>query len=138
VIGRYLSLMPEDRALVLRAAFLVSFVRACLWVLPYRTVRRLLAQPVEARQSDYPSSRIAWAISSVSRYVPGATCLTQALAAESLLRFYGYEPSLHIGVAKNSSRALEAHAWIDVQGTTIVGNVGVERFTPLKPRRGLS
>ena len=136
MIGRFLKLPARDRALLISAALLVSSIRAALWVFPYRMVRRRLARRQGVSGNACDCSRIAWAISAVSRYMPGGTCLTQALAGEAMLRSYGYEPSLHIGVARSNSRALEAHAWIEVQGKIILGDAGTERFTPLRAPGG--
>jgi hypothetical protein len=136
MIGRFLKLPAQDRALLISAGLLVSSIRAALWVLPYRIVRQRLNRRRGISVNACTCSRIAWAISTVSRYIPGATCLTQALAGEVLLRTYGHEPSLHIGVAKINSRALEAHAWIEVQGKIILGDAGTERFTPLRAPGG--
>lgn len=138
MIRAFLRLTRHDQALVFRATFLVSLVRISLCLLPYRRVRRTLANPSVASGARVHYSRIAWGVSAVSRYIPGASCLTQALAAEYLLRSYGYDPELHIGVAKNESRHLEAHAWIDVEGRTILGSAGADRYTPLRARGGSS
>lgn len=136
MISRFRRLPAHDRALLLSAGGLVFLIRVALWVLPYRVVRQWLIRHRETKRPTYDCSRIAWAVSAVSRYVPRATCLTQALAAEDLLHTYGYEPSLNIGVAKNHSRGLEAHAWVEVQGRIILGDAGSERFTPLERTRG--
>ena len=41
----------------------------------------------------------------VSRYLPGATCLTQALAAQALLTQSGFPSQVEIGVAKETTGA---------------------------------
>ncbi len=134
--GRFLRLPAPDKALLMTAAVLVISSRVALWLFPYRVVRERLNRRKTISKKTLSCSRIAWAISAVSRFVPGATCLTQAVAAEALLRSHGYAPNLHIGVTKNKSQALEAHAWIEVHGDIILGNAGVERFTPLRAPGG--
>jgi hypothetical protein len=136
MVGRFLRLPAHDRALLFSAMRLVLFIRAALWVFPYRVVRQRLLQHRASKTQNSDCLRIAWAVSAVSRYIPGATCLTQALAADDLLRTYGYEPSIHIGVARNRQKVLEAHAWVEIQGRIILGNAGVERFTPLQRESG--
>ncbi len=137
MIRRFLQLPVQDRALLISAGLLVLSIRAALWVLPYRVVRQFLNRSRGISVEACTCSRIAWAISAVSRYIPGATCLTQALAGEVLLRKSGHQPTLHIGVAKLNSRALEAHAWIEVQGKIVLGDVGTERFTPMRAAGGV-
>src|SRR3954468_11959023 len=117
--GRFLRLPASDKALLMTAAVLVIYTRVALWLFPYRVVRERFMRRRAVGGKNPSCSRIAWAISAVSRYVPGATCLTQAIAAEALLRSHGYTPNLHIGVTKTKSQALEAHAWIEVQGDIV-------------------
>jgi len=51
------------------------------------------------RGAEPTTEQLAWDVGVVSRYVPRATCLTQALAGQVLLERYGY-PAL-VGVTKN-------------------------------------
>jgi hypothetical protein len=75
--------------------------------------------------------RLTWAVETVSRFVPAATCLTQALAAQVLLTRRGRAARLHIGVSKAEGRKLEAHAWVESQGRVVIGGSGLERYTVL-------
>jgi hypothetical protein len=64
--------------------------------------------------------------------VPGATCLSQALAAQTLFLRQGYPAELHIGVAKNETGQLEAHAWVESEGQVVIGDLqNLSRYTPL-------
>lgn len=75
---------------------------------------------------------IAWAVNVVGRYVLGDnTCLTQALAAELLLRRRGYRAHTRIGVAKGYKGNLEAHAWVESDGQVVVGGprAALTRYT---------
>ena len=49
--------------------------------------------------------QMVWAVTVVSRYLPGATCLTQALAAQALLTQSGFPSQVEIGVAKDRRSA---------------------------------
>ena len=71
-------------------------------------------------------------IDAASRYVPGATCLVRALAAETLLRKYGHDACLRIGVSKNSSQVLLAHAWVESEGQVVIGGEEAGGLTPLR------
>jgi hypothetical protein len=79
---------------------------------------------------------LIWAVTAASRYVPGATCLAQALAAQVLLGRTGYPARLRIGVAKGEERKFEAHAWVESQGRVVIGGPGLGRFTPLTTLAG--
>jgi hypothetical protein len=75
--------------------------------------------------------RIAWAVVVVSSYVPAASCLTQALAAQALLARRGCPAQLQIGVARGAHGQLEAHAWVEVAGQAILGGSIRDRYIPL-------
>jgi hypothetical protein len=74
---------------------------------------------------------VTWAVRRVSRAVPGATCLTQALAAQVLLSRRGYASRLRIGVARAADNGLRAHAWLESDGVVVFGGSGFEAYTPL-------
>jgi len=62
-------------------------------------------------------------VSFVSRFVPFATCLPQALAAMFLIRSRGQYSDLKIGVAKGEGKDFRAHAWLETNGRIIIGEV---------------
>lgn len=96
-------------------------VRVALWTLPFRWVRG----GVESGSSLWPFRRrfterqVIWAVRLASRYVPRATCLTQALTAQMLLNGSGIDSRLQIGVAR--AAGFEAHAWVECGGRVVVG-----------------
>jgi hypothetical protein len=186
---RILGCLATDRRLLISALCLVSAIRLGLWLLPVRTVGRLvgrlgacrnnagrarptsrpshlradlahassesgrrtgplrggdptfsgghdfsdrlLAQrkPRRITDSSFPD-RAARAVRRVSRVVPGATCLTQALAVQAFLERRGLPTRLHIGV-RDSGEAVRAHAWLDSQGMTVIGGAPSGQWTPL-------
>lgn len=101
-------------------------------------------QPPLKRQSPTGASphtpgEIAWAVTLISSYVPKATCLVQALAAESLLARAGYPSKLHLGVARaepRSRRTLDAHAWLECGGQVLLGDSVAHRYQNLFTRDG--
>jgi hypothetical protein len=118
---------------------LLSVVRLGLWLLPFQTVRRLLVTITRTAavlpMPDHTTiERVAWAVEVVSRYVPMATCLVQALAMQVLLGHLGHPTSLRIGVARNAAGEFEAHAWVECEGRVVIGGTDAPwRFTPLPP-----
>jgi len=75
--------------------------------------------------------RVGWAVLSAARFVPGATCLPQALAAEAILHRRGHPADLRLGV-KRGNDGVEAHAWVESYGRVIVGDGDLDRFEPLE------
>lgn len=68
----------------------------------------------------------------MSRYVPAASCLTQALAMLVLLNRFGHSSELRIGVVKNDADRLKAHAWVECEGKIVIGSrMDLSRYTVL-------
>jgi hypothetical protein len=137
-LHRFFDSPPHDRRLIVQAAVLVTLIRVGLWLLPFRLLHRILSGMVgagprvkAALAATDDVDRVAQVVKAVSRYVPSATCLTQAMAAQVLLRQRGVAARLHIGVQKEDSHGLMAHAWVESQGRVVVGGPRVNQFVPL-------
>ena len=127
-LSKLLRLSPTDLRLLLVSFFLVVAVRLGLWVLPFRTLRRLLAKmkrtSVIGPEADRSFiKKAAWAVEVTSRYVPAASCLTQALATLVILGRIGQPACLRIGVAKTDEGKLQAHAWVESEGQILIGRL---------------
>ncbi len=115
----------------MQALALVAGVRVVLWLVPYRVARRWFDRApgpnavVDVRRAYGVANEVRRA----SRSVPRASCFTQALAARRWLAHHGLENELRIGVARKPDGSPEAHAWIEVAGQVVLGDVpGLERF----------
>lgn len=116
---------------------LVCLIRVCLWILPFPWLRKTLVhvgrRTVSSMPHRFAPADTAWAVGVASRYVPAATCLTQALATEFLLSRMGYLSTLHIGVLLREDKGLSAHAWVEYDGHILIGGRNHQQFTPLPP-----
>jgi hypothetical protein len=132
----------QQRRVILYACFLLNAVRLALWLLPFGTIRRQLKTVLSVwicHKVDHKTVNsvsvnfIVWTVAVAGRYAPGgAKCLARALTTQLLLNRYGYPHQLHIGVAKNATQVLEAHAWIEYEGQVVVGGLSsLERFKSL-------
>lgn len=135
---RFLSLSSRDRRLLIKAALLLGIIRLGLWLLVFQTLRGLLLRvrwkSTGLSEADPLSlERIAWAIRVAGRYIPGVTCLVQALAAQVLLEQEGHPSCLRIGVAKDKNGRLQAHAWTESGGKVVVGGGNLSSYTLLSP-----
>ena len=130
-----LRLPANQRRLYLRAFVTVAAIRAALTLLPsrliIRAVARLSRERHGARTKGLDPRIIAQAVERVSLRIPGATCLTQALAAHMLLWRHGYPSKLCLGVARTDVGDFRAHAWLESQGRIIIGADGVAKLTRL-------
>jgi hypothetical protein len=141
-VTAFFRLPVRDQRLVAAAGLWVVMVRLGLTFLPFQRLRSLLARfrrPVSSHPPAGTSAdRIAWAVRTTSRYVPRASCLTQALAAQVLLARHGYPSYLRIGVSRDGAGRLAAHAWIECEGRMVIGGEIAEDFTTLPALEGES
>ncbi len=130
---KFLRAPRAKRILWLQTFALLCAVRLGLWLLPFATLQRLLAQLRRRRSTArLPLPALLHALTVLSRFVPQSTCLVQALAAHTLLARHGHAAALHIGVAKAGAAALHAHAWVELRGRVLIGEVAdLARYTPL-------
>ncbi len=112
------------------ALWLVVQIRVGLWLFPFKRVHRRYGRSLGRRPgwgTAVPDSAavrsIGAAVRRSSRLVPAATCLPQALAAHVMLERRAVPNDLRFGVARASTGALEAHAWVEVGGAVIVGDL---------------
>ena len=119
-----------SRALTLRAPLIEAMmkvveVRILLWFARMnRTTQYVAMTRIRSRDGDDPLDRlrrIAWSVTAVSRWIPGATCLTQALAGQALLRRYGQGSQIVIGVRPDQRSGLAAHAWLIADDMVLLG-----------------
>src|SRR5262249_3370253 len=123
-----------DRRLLIRCACLLALIRVGLYLISLRRLQAFIARGPGwirmARSSGCASvERIAWAVRAAARYVPGATCLPQALAAELMLVPNGHPARVRIGMTRTENRVLEGHAWVESDGAVVVGGGDLARYT---------
>jgi hypothetical protein len=138
-LRRLRNLPATERRLLLAAYGLLWLTVICLRACRlYRTrrmagrVTRLLGR-CRGRRYRTPASPqlVGWAVGVAGRHVPGARCLAQALTAQVLLALLGATSTLHIGVSRRPEGGLDAHAWVQCMGTTVVGGGGPASYAPL-------
>jgi len=137
--AKFLALGWSDRWMLMRALAALWIGWIALRVLRFDRVRSL-ASGQASRSNHAPSrpapERVAWAVTAASRYViGGSNCLLRAIATGLLLRRYGYDANLMIGVAKAPERGLAAHAWLETSGQVLIGGFELDRYVTLAARR---
>lgn len=126
---RYTQLTSDQKRMLFEAVALVGVVRGALYALPFRRVLRAVEKRAEACASgravdEEEVQRVLWAVGAAGRrLLPKRPCLTQALAARFMLARRGCHVQLIIGVAKEQEGPLKAHAWLERDGTVILGGV---------------
>jgi hypothetical protein len=113
---------------------LLVVIRVAVSVLPFRRVRSLARRLASlngrwGRAASVEPEEIARAVSAGSRWVPAASCLTQALAGLVLLARNNHAGTLTVGVRRGEK--FGAHAWLYYDGRILLGSDGAGDCVPL-------
>lgn len=121
-LAKFAALSASEKIYLLKCVPVVLAVRAGLTLLSYRTLKRWMPKGGAQVPADRTAlRRVSWGVRNAARIVPGATCLTQALAAQFLLARSGHASNIRIGVAKDKDSRVIAHAWLVCEGRVVVG-----------------
>ena len=137
-IGRAITSDPRERKLLALTFTWLVFFRLRNGLLPYRLTRKWLSEEItddaSIRISDESLiSEVTRSVNRCSQFVPGATCLVKALATRTVLRHFGQQSNIRLGVAK-SAVSINAHAWVEINGRVIFGmQANSPRYTVLRP-----
>ncbi len=106
----------------------VSAIRLSLWIFPLKALNRWRCAFAATESDDRVTEwnvidNVTAAFQMCSCYVPYASCLTQALAARTLLGLKGQNSQLKIGVGKDEDGKFMAHAWVEIDGKIIIGKL---------------
>lgn len=134
---KIIQLPLAEQYFLLKAFLLTGSIRLGLWVLPYR----VLSEKIVGSQPDLSGigipnpgriMKISHSVKAVSRCIPSATCLTQALAAFVLLKRERQPAQFYIGVMVAEQGEFKAHAWVKCDGKYVVGKIpNVSGYTAL-------
>lgn len=111
-------------ALLALAVTVIGVVRIALSFLGFKFIRRILSNLSSAaphKSDDAVIATVGWMVDKASRRVPGASCLTQAIAAQTLLIMKGIGSTVHIGALKNVDGKFQAHAWLTCRDKAVTG-----------------
>jgi hypothetical protein len=117
-----LSLSGSEMIFLSRCLLVVAAVRLGLTLLSYNRVRSLVTR-LDARQcaSMGELRRVAWGVAAAARFVPNATCLTQALSGQHMLARQGNASKIRIGIERGTGEQLKAHAWLVSDNHIVLG-----------------
>ena len=102
-VAAFCALPNRDRLLLVEAALALVFFGMALRLV---TVERLRAWAGNLRPGTGPLERIVWAVRTSARRVPGATCLSSALALQRMLSRRGYALRNFTSVLRGRTRTL--------------------------------
>lgn len=137
MLDRWRRLDERERRLLLEALAALARARLTLWLRPFSATWRDLTgptpRPMSVADADpVDPALVTLAVRRASRVIPASTCLPQALATYSMLTRRGILAEVRIGVAKDGRRGFEAHAWVELDGAVLIGQLrDLHRFEPL-------
>ena len=138
-LRKFLALTGRERLLLLEAGIYLGAARAALLVIPFRRIARHLGRqfpPEHSPVSDAPvpseARKIAWAVELMSRRTPWeSACLAQSMAGKFMLRRRGFPSWLYLGMRRDETGKLLAHAWLRAGDEILLGGGRLETFTAL-------
>ena len=133
-ISKFLNLSSTEQRLLIKTWILLGLIRLGVTLLPFSILRKLLYRFRSIFGTDkkaFPEDRLVWSVGVVSRYVPKATCLVQAITTQFLLQQAGHQACLHIGVTEVEKGGVKAHAWVESKGKVLIGGIDVNQYTHL-------
>ncbi len=128
------SLTSSERRLMVRALTTVARIRVALWAKRFASIRSQIVDLEATAPAALDDLRqIAWSVTATAKLVPQATCLTQALAGQTLLAQRGLASTVQLSISQNTGTDLRPHAWLLSDDIIVLGGTRDEyvRHRPL-------
>jgi hypothetical protein len=129
-----LRLRPRDWLVVSEAWWTLALVRVRLLIDRSRVIEQALAvrESGEGRADELQRIVRLFAIAA-GNHVTEMNCLPRSLALQKMALRRGIHPVLRIGVRREGSGSLEAHAWLELESMPLGDSADVTtRFSMLK------
>lgn len=125
-----------DKVMIIEAFILTGIFRAIILLIPFEKYKKYIGiykeeTPFEIELGEYKNiKKIAWAVGIVSKYTPWESkCLVQALTAQKMLKRHKISSTLYLGLSKDGTDSLKAHAWIRCGQAIVTGGCNKSQFT---------
>lgn len=126
-LKKFAGLPFATKLLLVESLMRLTVVSAAVHLMPRSVGRRHWTGALGPKTRLGPKRRahdranLAWAVLAASRFVPGATCLVQAIVGQRLFLRAGYAAEVKIGVTRDEDGAVAAHAWLVSEGEVFIG-----------------
>lgn len=124
------------KIMALEALFLMALIRFSIIFIPFRYVASVIGKPMCETSEEIDTDilivtkKIAWLINKLSHYTPWESkCFVKALAGQIMLKKRGIPCTLYLGMAKDKTDKLSAHAWLRCGNSIILGGNERPGFT---------
>lgn len=123
----FIKLSQAEKVFFLRALLLLSVYRIRLQTSSLEDLIKLVQKksksPHTRKGHTLPLHQASKLIQVAVSLVPFSTCLSNALAGQILFTTHQHATRLHIGVRNTPSTGFEAHAWLTLDGTILLGHL---------------
>ncbi len=138
-IVKFFRLSVEEKKLFFKAVQLALWARLnTTFRSSNRVVRLLGTAHKESYYNAYNTddsivNKTYRAMRRSSVYLPfKQKCLIDAIVVKKMLKKYGIDSTLYLGVSKDAKNKLVAHAWLRYGNFIIVGKKGTEKYVALE------
>lgn len=114
--------------LLFEASLFLAASKLSLKVIPFKILSGWLGEamaesaPVASCADSHLLNEIPWALKAIARrFKWSRQCLVQAMAAQWMLQRRGLTGTLYLGVRKDDTNVLAAHAWLRSGSDILVG-----------------
>lgn len=133
LIHKFFHLPNNEKLLFVKAVAISLLVKIMVYLFPLRWYSKYLESDGYKRENllgnEETIKRVTRAVHRCSRYAPWPTrCLVDAITAKILLRQKGIGSTLFLGVNKDKSDKMIAHAWLMCGEKFITGKKGHQKF----------
>lgn len=130
-LARVFSLSGSETLFLCQCLLVVASIRLGLTLFSYKRVRGMVTR-LNARQcaSMGELRLVAWGVTAAARFVPRASCLTQALSGQYMLARQGNASNIRFGIERGTGEQLKAHAWLVSDNHVVLGG-SVDGFAHL-------
>jgi ubiquitin C-terminal hydrolase len=130
---QYRTLTSYEKSIIPEAFFQLSIARIRVSLFPshkYLPKSSQLTSPVFISNEKINKIRtIANVVNGLSTRTPWlSTCLVKVIALHKMLSKRGIQHTIHIGIKKNMSKELNAHAWLSVSSEIVTGGENLDNF----------
>lgn len=126
-LRQWWQLPPQERPILLLLMTLQPLLSLSLRARGFRKTRKRVEAlsehpaPRAASATDHDAAERLAQLAQIAgrRSLVVTTCLRQALAVYGLLRRRGLQPELKLGVDRMPGRAIDMHAWVELDGVPL-------------------
>ena len=135
-LRKFKKISWKMKLLVLGSFCLLGIIRLAILILPFRYLTLFMGEKMATSPNQInpkllaKAIKVGWSVNKISNFTPWESkCLVRALTVQIILRVLKIPSTLYLGLAKDDSKQLLAHAWLRCGSVTITGARERESFT---------